>query len=429
MPTQPSPSEFRWRSQARPPAVASCRCDDGQTPRAHGSRAERWPLAPVIAEMRLWWWLLLEVVWTQENETEPKQQPVGSDLIRIWQSDDVYEKADDISIVNGFLVPDTETEESGQNSEWTYEVVQTFFAVSGGGWSRRPGAINTLWRLQNVQEDHLCTFPLSGATFSIGSDKTTGINPGMYSERNAFDGNVSTFWIAKCDPIPGSLAPNIWGDGNRFDGCEPEQAYIGVEFQEATTVRCVRLFQNVPRDAFEREQRPSWTAGFALQRWTGVEWKMEEQFWDSKAARSVPYGAYIPTLDTPFIGNAPGVWEDTRPPNASCWRLSNDDYTQGAVGAQGCGQWAVLELEFYTTDFCQEEPSGPKSTRIHNVYDKDIRETLTWESSCQFGRGGSGCIPGEAWLGLYTRGLQPDIKCFKIFQPRGRNGGKYCFSD
>lgn len=65
---------------------------------------------------------------------------------------------------------------------------------------------------------------------------------------------------------------------------------------------------------------------------------------------------------------------------------------------------------------------GPKSTRIHNVYDKDIRETLTWESSCQFGRGGSGCIPGEAWLGLYTRGLQPDIKCFKIFQPRGGMG-------
>jgi hypothetical protein len=40
---------------------------------------------------------------------------------------------------------------------------------------------------------------------------------------NAFDGNVSTYWISKCDPIPGSLAPIIWGDGLRFDGCEPEQ--------------------------------------------------------------------------------------------------------------------------------------------------------------------------------------------------------------
>ena len=33
------------------------------------------------------------------------------------------------------------------------------------------------------------------------------------------------------------------------------------------------------------------------------------------------------------------------------------------------------------------------------------------------GREGSGsCIPGEAWLGMYTRGLQPDVKCFKIYQ-------------
>ena len=42
---------------------------------------------------------------------------------------------------------------------------------------------------------------------------------------------------------------------------------------------------------------------------------------------------YAPTfvLDMPFIGNAPGVWEDLRPPNRSCWRLSNDDHTQGTI--------------------------------------------------------------------------------------------------
>lgn len=36
--------------------------------------------------------------------------------------------------------------------EWRYEEVMTFYAVSGGAWSRRPAAIDTLWRLQNVQE-------------------------------------------------------------------------------------------------------------------------------------------------------------------------------------------------------------------------------------------------------------------------------------
>ena len=109
------------------------------------------------------------------------------------------------------------------------------------------------------QEDYLCTFKLHGATFSIGSDKTSGVNPSIYAESawgrqnetfcvsfslkisrvphpqktwwksvagNAFDGNVSSWWISKCDPIPGSLAPSIWGDGLRFDGCEPEQVPV-----------------------------------------------------------------------------------------------------------------------------------------------------------------------------------------------------------
>jgi hypothetical protein len=60
--------------------------------------------------------------------------------------------------------------------------------------------------------------------------------------------------------------------------------------------------------------------------------------------------------------------------------------------------------------------TGPESTRIQHVYDQDLHVDLTWESSCSLGRGGA-CIPGEAWLGMYTRGLQPDVKCFKIYQP------------
>ena len=36
----------------------------------------------------------------------------GLRIPRIWQSDDVYEKCDDISIVNGFLEEGTETEET-----------------------------------------------------------------------------------------------------------------------------------------------------------------------------------------------------------------------------------------------------------------------------------------------------------------------------
>lgn len=73
------------------------------------------------------------------------------------------------------------------------------------------------------------------------------------------------------DDCLGFLFATLWTPESSPIACASAvlEAFIGLEFQEATTVRCVRLFQNVPRDVFEREQRRSWTAGFALQRWTG----------------------------------------------------------------------------------------------------------------------------------------------------------------
>ena len=34
-------------------------------------------------------------------------------------------------------------------------------------------------------------------------------------------------WTALCPDVPQSRAAEIWGDGARFYGCEPQQAYIG----------------------------------------------------------------------------------------------------------------------------------------------------------------------------------------------------------
>lgn len=40
-----------------------------------------------------------------------------------------------------------------------------------------------------------------------------------------------------------------------------------------------------------------------------------------------------------------------------------------------------------------------------------------WTSSCTSSRmEGITCVPAEAWLGIYTRGQQPNITCFRILQ-------------
>ena len=351
------------------------------------------------------------------NVSGPLFDAITVKCFYIWQSADPRHKCDDVGIVRGW--------KPNNRNDYLYDVVHAFHGVSGGGWSKRPATFDTLWRVTNLEvtlgrwslselhffEDVLCTFPVTGQAFSIGSDDAL-----RDGELNAFDNNVTSVWTARCPDVAGSKAAEIWGDGLRFYGCEPEQAFIGLEFPSASSVRCVRYFQKTPRDITEREQRRSWSAGMGLQRWSGEDWVTTERWWDAKAT----WGVLEPTLDTPFVGNAPGVWEDLRPPSRSCWRISNDDYTRG--------QWMVHELEFYSSEHCLEEDSklrgsplamqGPRHLDTRRAFDGDLRQDLAWVSSCSQGLGG-GCIPGEAWLGLYVRGQQPDVKCFRILQHPG----------
>ena len=48
-------------------------------------------------------------------------------------------------------------------------------------------------------------------------------------------------------------------------------------------VQCIRFFQKSPRDISDREQRRSWSAGIALQRWSGVKGgEGGERGWDGR---------------------------------------------------------------------------------------------------------------------------------------------------
>eukprot|EP00434_Breviolum_minutum_P005970 symbB.v1.2.005264.t1/scaffold286.1/size306100/3 len=348
------------------------------------------------------------------NITGPLFDAITVKCFRIWQSSDPRHKCNDIGIVRGY--PD--------GNDYLYDVVSVFHAVSGGDWAQRPALFDTLWRVKNLEvtygqwslaelhfyEDVLCTFPLPGQAISIGSD-----NALVDADINVFDNNVSSVWTALCPDVPNSKAHEIWGDGVRFHGCEPEQAYIGIEFQVATTVRCLRYFQKTPRDISEREQRISWSKGMALDRWSGTEWFTVERFWDPLVTHDP---ALAPTMVTPFVGGAPGKWEDLRPPAMSAWRLNNDVYTRG--------QWVVHELEFHTAEHCLGDKlkgsplamQGPQNMEIRYAFDGDIRQDLGWSSSCESRTEGITCVPAEAWLGIYVRGEQPAVKCFRLLQSK-----------
>ncbi|CAK9066377.1 unnamed protein product [Durusdinium trenchii] len=297
--------------------------------------------------------------------------------------------------------------------------------------TRRPALFDTMWRVQNLEvtighwalaelefyEDVLCTFQLKGNPFAIGSDF-----PLVDGDIYAFDGDVRTTWTALCPDIPNSKAHEIWGDGVRFHGCEPEQAFIGLEFQEPSVVQCIRFFQKSPRDISDREQRRSWSAGIALQRWSGEEWFTTERFWDPNHA----YDPVLsPTLATPFVGGAPGTWEDLRPPSRSAWPV--DGSRTGASAKPKGVEILLWAAEFYTSPFCEDPESrvrgtpipmqGPRNQEVRYAFDQDLRQDVGWTSSCTSSRmEGITCVPAEAWLGIYTRGQQPNITCFRILQ-------------
>eukprot|EP00931_Biecheleriopsis_adriatica_P025063 TRINITY_DN15489_c0_g1_i1.p1 TRINITY_DN15489_c0_g1~~TRINITY_DN15489_c0_g1_i1.p1 ORF type:complete len:2718 (-),score=458.01 TRINITY_DN15489_c0_g1_i1:101-8230(-) len=359
------------------------------------------------------------------NVTRPAFEDITVKCIRIFQSDDPLHKCDDVALVNGFPV----------EQDWRYEVKNVLYSTSGGQWCQRPAAFGTLWRIDNLEytlnkwalselefyEDQLCTMPLHGKPLSRGNERPT-----WYGENNAFDGDVRSFWQSRCDPLPGSIAWKLFKMSwpGEYIGCEPEQAYLGIDFSDTLTeVLCVRLYQKAPLDISDEEQLQSWSAGFSLKQWVADGWVMKEQFWDIKFPTAKIDPLYIPTLQTPFIGGAPGKWEDMRPISNSAWRLTNDDYIQS---------WAVLELEFYLSEVCDAGPAeeeehrplkgtpismqGPKN-RVRNWYafDREPRNDQFWMSSCKLGLNGT-CTPGESWLGQYYRDQDTQVKCFRILQ-------------
>eukprot|EP00437_Effrenium_voratum_P023928 CAMPEP_0181398390 /NCGR_PEP_ID=MMETSP1110-20121109/1014_1 /TAXON_ID=174948 /ORGANISM="Symbiodinium sp., Strain CCMP421" /LENGTH=2547 /DNA_ID=CAMNT_0023520335 /DNA_START=24 /DNA_END=7667 /DNA_ORIENTATION=+ len=353
--------------------------------------------------------------WTNKDEPFNISAPFMENLkvrcIRIFQDSNPLHKSDIISIRE--VWPDTTTETEG---DYVFVTAQVLEAVSAGIWSRRPSIENSAWRIVNLWPtedpltltevqffgDDLCSLQIHGAPFSSGS-----ADPITQGEQLALDLNLNSQWrAASC-----------------LDGCAAQEAFIGLDFgDEMLEVRCVRMYQYKPNPLAIVSERPSYSRGFDLQRWTGKGWLSTERFWDPAFVSQVSNPEWLPTMITPFFGGAPGVWEDLRPANKTAWRIMNDDWTSA--------EWHVHELEFFESEACDGQKLegvaldmvGPSNAHMAALaFDGDPSHNLAWQSHC-FGS----CIPYEAWLGLYMRPATgsaetydgPQVRCLRIMQSR-----------
>eukprot|EP00931_Biecheleriopsis_adriatica_P123985 TRINITY_DN9905_c0_g1_i2.p1 TRINITY_DN9905_c0_g1~~TRINITY_DN9905_c0_g1_i2.p1 ORF type:complete len:2023 (-),score=270.08 TRINITY_DN9905_c0_g1_i2:1163-7231(-) len=370
-------------------------------------------------------WIGLDITDTQswEEANAKKNEPwnISQPLIlatevhciKIYQDDRSPYKADILSLREGWGI-----------SNVTWRTLYKIDALSGKHWARAPPAAYSAWRMTNLWatehrwavtelrffSDVMCTFPLKGAPMSSGN-----YDADNQFELNAFDDDLTTHWRALC--------------GKNLYGCEEEEAFLGMDYGETPVrVQCVRMFQKVPDIFAEVSEKPSFSRGISLQAWNGASWNTEERFWDHAFLNQIIDITKFPTLASPYFGGAPGVWEDTRPPNQTAWRIVNDDYTRD--------QWRIHELQLYELETCEGSPlegvpidmQGPTNAENAGIaFDGSDAQDDHWESLCTRGPGDT-CVPYEAWIGLYFRPLPPalngkprigpTVKCIRIFQSR-----------
>ncbi|CAE8703938.1 unnamed protein product, partial [Polarella glacialis] len=223
--------------------------------------------------------------------------------IKIWQSQDPGYKADRIALQEVYESLTGAGKVDGEPPPMDYVTIAVFEAVSGGHWAQRPAVGGTMWMVRNLSpliapwavtelqffEDQLCTMPIYGKPISSGTYGAL-----MEGENNVFDGDLLTHWRAQCP----------WA------GCAMREAWIGLDFgtNQQRKVRCMRIYQSVNDPMAKVSEYPSFTFGFELMEWGGKDWGLSEVFWDPAVLVNVP-ATLRPTLASPFMGGAPGVWE------------------------------------------------------------------------------------------------------------------------
>jgi len=267
-----------------------------------------------------------------------------------------------------------------------------------------------------MYKDVFCNKMVDGKTISSGSG-----SPLAHGEINMLDNNVKSDWRAKCSTshtIRRGVAPSV--------GCRASEAFVGMDFSDTEVkIQCFQILQSFPDYSAAVLDRPRHAEGFALDRWVGHKWEIQERYWDINTTFGISQNDQ-PTMRAPFIGlgptsptGGPGNWETTRPPDFAAWRLLNYDAVPNV--------WKVQEVEFYKDLNCNGDKEkgravsmqGPEAfLQAEKAFDGITSVDSTWESDCNNPQGM--CLPNQAWIGMFFPPLmaaqQPQIRCFRFVQ-------------
>eukprot|EP00929_Paragymnodinium_shiwhaense_P078517 TRINITY_DN40717_c0_g1_i1.p1 TRINITY_DN40717_c0_g1~~TRINITY_DN40717_c0_g1_i1.p1 ORF type:complete len:2945 (-),score=449.91 TRINITY_DN40717_c0_g1_i1:115-8949(-) len=375
---------------------------------------------------------LKEKHWT--TQPTPDDQDLSSVLFpavrcfRVWQSTHILHKAEEVGIAVYSGV-------GGRDD--SFEVIQTFDGMTGGGWQMRPMKYYGQHRLWNIAptvepwevaeirfysdafcRDELQGLPAASSQYVPPDICEDRVRPGgdcnEFSPEKAFDGHAFRGNLPEPLPTRWKAGCSIWS------GCPKNSHWIGLDMSDnPLPVYCMRIFQLEP----EPDRPPTYSPDLVLKTFKGF--KGLPGTWSNVAN---------------FTGMRAGIWEHTMPISGAAWRLiaqSNPEMP-----------WEVADVEFHSTPDCGGSVGRPadalgasdgafrglpitssnalpfqeqdaicsSNSAVGDCADFafDGLPLTTWKSSC------TTCRPPQVWVGLLSwlphAVAFEEVSCFRLLQ-------------
>ncbi|CAE8682284.1 unnamed protein product [Polarella glacialis] len=215
----------------------------------------------------------------------------------------------------------------------------------------------------------------------------------------AFDGSLSTHWMADCKLGLG--------------GCKPYSAYLGLDIQG--TKDWEKAYEN--RKAIWNISEPLFKAlevhCIKIYQSDDPRYKVDRIAVQEVGVNPVSKNYTFRTLEI-FSASSGGMWATRPATEGILWRVTNLSPT--------LAKWELTELMFYEDDLCtfnlksssiSSGSAAPLDESANNAFDG--RLDSHWRAKC--GLDPDGCRKGEAWIG-FDFGRSSTVRCIRMYQTK-----------